>query len=349
MVKSNSNLKVFKANKLIEARYNLNITEQKLILYSASQVDNFGGNNFTLLKMNVSDFFEVTGLDKNSKNQKHVKKTAEGLMDKVLHIERPNGGWLMMNWVASCEYKPREGIIEFEFSQKMKPYLLELDDHYRGYSLREVMQLGSKYSIRLYELLIQWEYTHHKSLTIKVEELRKKMGVKDEEYPRFDRLEDRVIKSSVTELNNTSNIYVTYEKIKLGRRIHEIKFKFEMKKDENFKEIEGLKELKEIGYANHIEVIKEIFNDKNLAFSDLEIHKAFELTHKKLEKLIELNDFLDEAVYRYMLYYYECMKENAGIYAYNYYKNLLENDYAKIQQLYKFGRSPASIIYGQLL
>ncbi len=348
MTEKEKNVVVFKANKLIEARYNLTLTEQKLILYSASQVDNFGGDNFTLLKMNISDFFEIAGIDKKSRNQKHIKKTAKGLMDKKIEIEKPNDGWLIMNWVSSCEYKPKEGIIEFEFSQKMRPYLLKLEEHYKGYPLREVMQLGSKYAIRLYELLIQWEYTNHKSLTISVEELRKKMGVEDTEYERFTNFEDRVIKSAVTELNNVSNIFVTYEKIKLGRRIDKIKFKFNVKgKDESEaeKELEGYKDAKLVDY---IEIIKEILNDEELAFTDLQIDKAYNATHKKIANIeIIQNNYID-AVGAYMLYYYEYTKDKAHKRAFNYYLKALEEDYSNIIGLYKFGRDPHSVKYGKL-
>ncbi len=344
-----NDIKVYKANILIEARYDLNLTEQKLILYSASKVDSFTGDNFTLLQISIADFFEVAGVGKDSKNHQYIKETAEGLMDKVLHIKRPHGGWLMLNWVASCEYKPGEGIIELEFSQKMKPYLLGLEEHYKGYPLREVMQLNSKYSIRLYELLIQWEHTRHKSLTIAVEELRKKMGIADDEYERFTNFETYVIKTAVTELNNVSNIYVTYDKIKKGRRIDKIKFKFEIKTDENNEQIRNLESLKEAGLANYIETIKEVFNDEKLMFTDVQIDQAYMIVFNKLNGIDFIQDQLNEAIYRYMLYYYETLLEKAGRHAYNYYINLLTEDYAGIQQLYKFGRGPESIVYGQLL
>lgn len=347
--KKENNIKVYKANKLIEARYKLTATEQKLILYAASQVDAFYGENFTLLKIKVSDYFKIAGLDPKSKNQRHIKSTAESLMEKTLNIEKPNGGWLLMNWVASCEYKPGEGVIELEFSQKMRPYLLDLRDRYTGYDLAEVMQLNSQYSIRLYELLIQWENTRHKSLIIEVEELRKKMGLNDGEYNRFDRFEDRVIKTAVTEINNQSNIIVTYEKIKKGRRIHEIKFRFEIKTNEKLKQMEELQRLKDEGLTIHIESIKELFNDEKLIFTDLEIDKAYMIVFNKLNNIKFIQDCLNDAIYRYMLYYYNLTKERTGRHSYNYYLDLLENDYAGICRLYGYGRSPQSIIYGDLL
>lgn len=340
---------VYKANKLIEARYSLSLNEQKLILYASSKVNNFVGDNFTILKMSVSDFFSYSNVDASSKNHNYIRQLAKGLMGKQLEIEYPNGGWELIQWVSRCKYEPNTGVIEFEFSPEMKPYLLKLEEHYRGYPLTQVMQLDSKYSIRLYELLIQWEYTNHKSLTIKVDELRKKMGLLDNEYERFDNFENRVIKTAVTELNNVSNIYVTYDKIKKGRKIDKIKFKFEIKTNKNNDQIRNLEDLKNAGLANYIDEIKEVFNDKKLIFTDLQIDRAYMIVFNKLNGIDFIQDQLNESIYRYMLYYYEFLLEKAGRHAYNYYIDLLTEDYAGIQQLYKFGRGPDSIVYGQLL
>lgn len=348
MEKQKGTIKVFKANALIESRYNLNLVEQKLILYSASQVDCFTGEDFTILKIPVANFFKIIGNNEKSKNHTYIKDLAKGLMKKQLEINYPNGSWELIQWLSRCKYESEKAIIEIEFSKYMKPYLLKLEEHYRGYPLREVMQLGSKYSIRLYELLIQWEYTNHKSLTITVEELRKKMGVEETEYERFTNFEDRVIRTAVTELNNVSNIFVTYEKIKLGRKINEIKFKFSIKEKEGTEAEKEFEEYQRSGLVNYIEIIKEILNDEELAFTDLQIDKAYNAAHRKLVNIKLIQNIYMDAIGAYMLYYYEYTKDKANKRAFNYYLKALEEDYSGIISLYKFGRSPSSVKYGNL-
>lgn len=348
MPKKENKIKIFKTNKLIEARYNLNLVEQKLILYAASQVNCFTGEDFTILKMSVSEFFNIIGNNEKSKNHTYIKNLAKGLMSKQLEINYPNGSWEIIQWLSRCKYESKQAIIEIEFSKHLKPYLLKLEEHYKGYPLREVMQLGSKYSIRLYELLIQWEFTNHKSLTIKVDELRKKMGVEDTEYKRFTNFEDRVIRTAVTELNNVSNMFVTYEKIKLGRKINEIKFKFNIKEnDESIMEKE-VKELKDIGFVDYIEIIKEIFDDKDLVFTDSQINKAYILTVEKLDDIEAIQQNRDDAVGAYMLYYYEYTKDKANRKAYNYFLKSLKEDYSNLRTLIKFNRDPSTLKYGKL-
>ncbi|MCQ4924834.1 replication initiation protein [Tissierella carlieri] len=345
--KEKDNAMVYKANKLIEARYSLHLNEQKIILYAASQINSFSDERFPTLKLSISEFFRISGSEE-SKNHEYISEVAKGLMNKQLEIETPNGGWDRIQWVTRSKYEPQKGIISFEFHPALIPYLLKLEEHYRGYPLQQVMQLKSKYSIRLYELLIQWEFTKHKSLTIQVEELRKKMGLLEGEYERFTNFETYVIKAATTELNDVSNIYVTYEKIKQGRSIHEIKFKFDMKNDENIDDIKQFQRLKDAGLASYIENIKKFFNDDQLAFSDVELDKAYKIVFNKLIGIKAIEEIVEEAIYRYMLYYYEYTKEKANRNAYNYYIKALEEDYGNLRAILKYSKDPTAIEYNKL-
>lgn len=342
--KSKNNAMIYKANKLIEARYSLDLMEQKIILYAASKIDHLSDDTFPTLELSVAEFFKLSGKSQST-NHEYMRTVAKGLMQKQLEIQTSDGGWELIQWVTKSKYEPHKGIISFQFHPDMVPLLLKLNKHYKGYPLQQVMQLNSKYSIRLYELLIQWEYSNHKSLTIKVEELRKKLGVEDGKYQRFDSFEDRVIKTAVNEINNESNIYVNYDKIKQGRRIHKIKFKFEIKDDGNSKEIEQLKKLIDAGLATHIGEIKEAFNDKDLVFTDSELNKAYTIVYNKLSDTKPIEDNLIEAIYSYMTYYYEYTKDKANPRAYNYYIKALEEDYANVQAVLKFTRDPSIIKY----
>lgn len=344
----NNDIMVYKANKLIEARYNLDLNEQKLILYAASKIDSLSDEKFPRIELSLSDFFNLIG-NKESKNHDYMKDVAKGLMAKQLEIQLPNGGWELVQWVIKSTYEPNKGIVSFQFHSDLVPYLLKLGKHYKGYPLQQVMQLNSKYSIRLYELLIQWEYSNHKSLTIETNELKKKMGIQEGAYERFGNFENYVIKTAVSELNNQSNIFVTYEKIKVGRSIKQIKFRFEVKNNQNSKSIEEFRKLIDAGLANHIREIKEMFNDDKLAFSDVELDRAYTLSFNKLSSIKSIGDNLQEAIYRYMLYYYEYTKDKANRNAYNYFEDCLKNDYDNLQVILKYTNNISIIIYGELL
>lgn len=336
---------VYKSNKLIEARYNLSATEQKLVLYAACKVDSFTGEHFNILKITTSEFYKTLGVDENSKNHTYIKELARGLMKKQLEIESEDGTWEAIQWLERSKYIPKKGIIEFQFSQAMKPFLLLLEGKYKGYPLKEVMQLDSKYSIRLYELLIQWEYTSHKSLIISVEELRKKMGLTNE-HERFDNFEKSVVKIAVNELNKRSNIKVSYEKIKKGRKIEDIKFKFSVNEKAYEKELKELRSLMDAGLANHIkEVRQELSQEEKLTFNDLQLDKAYNIAFNSLVKYDNISHYLNDAVLCYIKYYYDYTLDKANSGAFNYFIKALKDDYHNISVFFKMGQKPESIKY----
>ena len=67
-----------------------------------------------------------------------------------------------------------EAVVEVEFSQKLMPYLLELKQQFTTYYLANVMALKSSYSIRIFELLKQYEKIGKRSISL--ENLRQLVG-----------------------------------------------------------------------------------------------------------------------------------------------------------------------------
>ncbi len=57
---------------------------------------------------------------------------------------------LKLQWLASAEYFEGSGYVELEFSQKLKPFLLQLKDRFTKYQLEYALKLKKSYSIRIY-------------------------------------------------------------------------------------------------------------------------------------------------------------------------------------------------------
>ena len=89
-----------------------------------------------------------------------------------------------------------------------------------------VARFESVYSIRLYELLVQWSSAGERE--IEVEWLKKQFQVEDK-YDRLGNLKKRVIDPAVAEINEHSNIWVKYGQRKSGRTITHFQFQFGLK------------------------------------------------------------------------------------------------------------------------
>lgn len=112
------------------------------------------------------------------------------------------------------------------FALGIIPYLSQLSREFTKYKLKHVARFESVYSIRLYELLVQWNSSGERE--IEVEWLKNQFQV-GEKYSRLVDLKKRVIDPAVEEINKHSNLWVRYGQRKLGRTITHFQFQFGLK------------------------------------------------------------------------------------------------------------------------
>ena len=115
----------------------------------------------------------------------------------------------------------------------MIPYLSQLSKEFTQYKLKHVARFESVYSIRLYELLVQWNTFGERE--IEVEWLKRQFQV-EKKYDRVVDLKKRVIDPAVDEINQHSNFWVKYGQRKSGRTITHFQFQFGPKDKVNFTE-----------------------------------------------------------------------------------------------------------------
>lgn len=210
---------IVKSNQLIESGYSLSAAEQKLILAVVAMVDP-RGDDLCRYTLKISDFMELAGI-KGKSAYKRIRRISKHLMQKVFEIKRPKS-ILQLAWFASAEYSEGEGIVEIEISKKLKPYLLELKRYFTQYELSNVIKMKSFYSIRIYELLKQYE-----SIAVRVFELdrlRDILGIKPDKYKLYGHFKAKVLLVAQQEIGEKTDLNFDFEEIKDGRKVVEIKF-----------------------------------------------------------------------------------------------------------------------------
>lgn len=265
---------VRKHNDLIEAKYQIpNIQEQRVIFMLLAQIKP-EDEDFKGYRISVTDFANILGVRPDNMYER-LEATAYSLLSRTLKIK--NGkSFLMANWLSSAEYRHGTGYVELCFDPKLKPYLLQLKDHFTQYKLDSVLHFKSVYSIRLYEMLKKEAFkakldpeskTKRFQVEYSYEEMREFFGIEKKEYTKFNDFKRFTIIPAVTEIYDKTdlNIYdVVYGKT--GRAISRILFKVELRSkadadiravqirlDEQPKEASGKEELKtrlqELGYS----------------------------------------------------------------------------------------------------
>jgi plasmid replication initiation protein len=225
-------LTVVKSNKVVEASYMLTLAEQRVLLACIAQIDSKAelteSYRFEITAAGVAD---LAGLDSLSNAYRDLKKATEKLYERSVIIddpdpENPQIQQRKTRWISSIDYIPGEGKLVLSFSHGIIPYLSQLSKEFTKYKLKHVARFESVYSIRLYELLVQWSSAGERE--IEVEWLKNQFQV-DDKYSRLGDLKKRVIDPAVAEINEHSNLWVTYGQRKLGRTVTHFQFRFGLK------------------------------------------------------------------------------------------------------------------------
>lgn len=216
-MKINSKALVVQANHIIEARYKLSLEEQRLIKILISMIDERDEDTkiYRIKATDVASILEIT----DDHIYHTLKQVTAKLIKQVLFIKR-EGGELQVSWLSSAEYL-NGGIIELEISQKLRPYLLQLKEHFTKYQLKQIARLKSGFSIRVYELCKCYEYRG--GFLIKVDNLKKMFGLEDK-YKLYGDLKRYVLLVAKAEINETTDIVIDFLEIKEGKRVDSIQF-----------------------------------------------------------------------------------------------------------------------------
>lgn len=221
------NLSVYKSNDLIDASYQLNAQAQKLVLACLAKLDS---RDVISKEMSITarEFSELMGIP--SKNaHRDLYKAADSLFDAEITL-RVDGKSSRLRWVQkSVEKHDGDGAITLVWADDVVQYISQLQERFTGYKLRNISLLQSSHSIRMYELLMKWKKTGDRSITL--DDFKSALGISDK-YPQFKDLNKRVIKPALKELNERSDLKVSLEPIKKGRKITGLAFNF--KQDDQF-------------------------------------------------------------------------------------------------------------------
>jgi plasmid replication initiation protein len=217
---------VTQANKLAEASYSMTLEEKRVVLLIVSLVRKEDGD-FKTYRIPITDIRDYLALRSN-KLYDDIKRIADALMSRVLHIQEEGGGWLKVGWLSSARYVPNGcrgaemACLEVCFSPEMRPYLLELKAHFSSYMLQNVAGLRSFYSIRLYELL--QSRRRLKSAMFEVATLRKILKAENK-YANYKDFRARVILTAQAELAAKTDLAFDFVEKRRGRKVLSVTFR----------------------------------------------------------------------------------------------------------------------------
>lgn len=225
---------VVKDNALINASYSLELTEQRIILLAILKArENKTPHNQELI-VTAQSYMTAFNVHRNTAYDS-LKLACDNLFTRQFTYQRYNSNGnieqVKTRWVQSVIYAENESYIKIKFTDEILPLVTMLEKHFTSYELQQVSSLKSVHAIRLYELLIQYRTVG--KVEISLDDLRLKLGIAVNEYPRMDNFKNRVLDVGIQQINEHSDITAKYEQVKTGRQITGFKFSFRQKEKQS--------------------------------------------------------------------------------------------------------------------
>lgn len=300
---------VSKSNKLINGRYNLGVNEQKVIITMTSLID-INDKNFNKVTFTMKELSKILSVSVDNL-YRDVRKIMTNLRKKDIFIDERDengvGRIIETSFVTTAIYDNKHGILTLEFSEVLRPYLLELKGLFTSYRLDNALNLSSKYSIRIYEKLKCNEF--RKNFIWSIDELKNDLMLEQKSYNLYSNIKQKIILIAVNDINKHTDIRVEFEEVKSGKKVIAIKFIIKSNKENKKLLADNLSDISvdnvEIMEDKNILILKELFQDqvpiKNLkkilesANNDIEkIKKIYE--YSKTQKIDNLVGFMIKMV-----------------------------------------------------
>lgn len=224
---------VTKDNSLMNARYNLDLVEQRLILLAIIEARETGKGITAdnALTIHAESYIEQFSVEKHTAYTV-LKDACKNLFARQFTYQEisKNGNLTTFTsrWVSKIGYTENEATVQIVFAPDVVPLITRLEEQFTSYELEQVAPLQSKYAVRLYELLIMWRSVG-KTPILKIEDFRQKIGVGVSEYSVISNLKQRVLEPAIKQINEHTDITASYEQHKRGRTITGFSFKFKPK------------------------------------------------------------------------------------------------------------------------
>lgn len=243
-----------KSNELVEARYKFDIWETRIFTKMLSMVRK-DDKDFQPYRIYLQDIVRDFQVENNKDAYDRLRKGGNKLMSKLIKVIRETDEGLMelttpivvgIDRLVNPDSEDGK-FIDVSFHPDMRPYLLSLKSQFTIYDVKNILKLPSAYSIRLYELLKQYEKIGKRRFELM--ELKEIIGAIEEidnngkkilkdNYPLFGNFKQRVLNKAQKDMKAYTDIAFDFEMIKRGRKVTGLLFKiFKNKPNKEVKKV----------------------------------------------------------------------------------------------------------------
>ena len=207
---------VVKANSMIEARYSLSLSAQRVFATAISTID-------SRQKIEEEQYVEISQqavkdlFGEVSDTYYTLKQGLDDLIKGSVTIMAGEEKGTVTNWIQSYRFDNRTQSLEVLFTREVIPYISQLNSNFTKYKLKNLVKLTSVYAVRLFEYCCMWLGQDRYLNEFSLKDFREMLGVPKGKYQQFGQLKQFVIATAVDQINIYTDFSLEVAFRKAGR------------------------------------------------------------------------------------------------------------------------------------
>lgn len=224
-----TDLVIAKDNQLIQNfGFDLSVYEQRILLLCIAKMDSRAEMSNRTFTLHVSDLHNDLGLNINSNSTYELMDEAvTRLFHRFIYPDQ-NNRKIKLRWLTMTDYRSGPGEITISFAPEVMIYLSALKNRFTTYKFKYVTQFTCAYSFRFYELFSCWNGKGKQELKLEVARLKQMLDL-GEKYANIHDFKKKVIVPALKEINEFTDISVSFDQSKRGKVITHLIFYFAQK------------------------------------------------------------------------------------------------------------------------
>lgn len=221
---------VVKTHRLNTAIQKLSLAEIRLMQLAIidARETGTGIDSVTPLPIHASRYADAFGVTRQTAYEILIDAENSLFRRYFTFLDEMDGKPVRSHWVSQAKYLDDEAIIEIMLTPAVVKEITRIDAKknktlFTKFALEQVASMKSVYSVRLYELLTQWRKA--KKVGFALDVFRGQLGIDENEYKAMSDFKKRVLDLAVREINEKSDLNVSYTQIKKGVSIVGFEFK----------------------------------------------------------------------------------------------------------------------------
>jgi plasmid replication initiation protein len=217
----NKELEVRQHNALTNARYEYTELQLDLFFFIISKLRK--GDKDTIYQLDIMELSNLTG---KRYNGAYLQKATADMGSRMLEVE--DASEYRQIWMfQQIRFLKGQGIIEFDLTRHVLPYLFDLKNNFTSYELAAALRLTSKYAKRVYQLCSQWKNLGE-TKKYDILEFKRMLGLVDDKgtdkMPRISDFKASVLDLAAKQINEHTELHVSYKLEKKGKAFKYIVF-----------------------------------------------------------------------------------------------------------------------------